>query len=137
MKLKTNHRLFVNLLLNAVTFGIWNLLVLRDDLREGEVVLKQSLNIKLIFILLFIPFTSGIGSILALVAQIKVLNGRCELLEANGLKPQTTALRYVLSFVFGFLTLGIWPLVEKINYYRLWNKANELVNNQQSTEQAA
>lgn len=130
MKLKTKHSIILDFLLSIITFGIWGLYVKYTNLREGGAVAKESLSESLVLVLLCIPATSFIGGILLLINIAKAIRARGELLQQNGLKPQTTPLRYVLSKIFGFVTLFIWPLVEEILSYRLWNKANEIYNQQ-------
>lgn len=123
MQLKTNHSFIKDFLLSLITFGAWKYYKLFSFLEEGKVFYPKAKTLWLILGLFFFPFL-----FVVVIQYLKIVSRRRKAMLEAGLTPQTSVLRLVLSHLFGWATLFIWPLVEKILLYRLWNASNALVN---------
>lgn len=118
--LDSNRSFVVVLLLNIVTCGLYSYYLVYKFAEETNLACAgdgKTTSGLLKYILLSIV-TLGIYSIVWMYSWIE----RCNIyLQNNGVQPKLTGMNYVLSVIFGAVTLGIWPL---INFYKIVETQN-------------
>lgn len=118
--LDSNRSFVVTLLLCIVTGGLYSLYLIYKFAEETNLACAGDgkTTAGLVKFILLSIVTLDIYSIVWGYCWIERCN---QYLQNNGEQPKLTGLNYVLSVLFGVLTLGIWPL---INFYKMVNTQN-------------
>ena len=133
--LTTNRNFFLVLLLSIVTFGIYQLYLVHCFAKETNTACaaddKSTTGLLGFFFLSLITF-----GIYGIVWQVMWANRCNNFLRACGQPEGVTGQSMILSYLFGALTLGIWPLVNYARMITLQNRVNETYNGYMAASQA-
>lgn len=133
--LTTNRNFFLVLLLSIVTFGIYQLYLVHCFAKETNTACavdgKSTTGLLGFFFLSLITF-----GIYGIVWQVMWANRCNNFLRACGQPEGVTGTNMILCYLFGALTLGIWPLVNYARMITLQNRVNETYNGYMAASQA-
>ena len=133
--LTTNRNFFLVLLLSIVTFGIYQLYLVHCFAKETNTACaadgKSTTGLLGFFFLSLITF-----GIYGIVWQVMWANRCNNFLRACGQPEGVTGTNMILCYLFGTLTLGIWPLVNYARMITLQNRVNETYNGYMAASQA-
>ena len=76
-----------------------------------------------------LSFLTGIGGIIYIIIyKYTVIEDMQNYVIKNGQKPMLSSTSYVLSIFLGVFTLFIWPLINFVKMYALWNQCTRIYN---------
>ena len=127
--LKTNRGLFKYIFFSIITAGIYSLYIIYAFAKETNMVCqgdgKKTRGLFLLF--LFTILTLGIYPI---VWHVSIITRRAFHIEKNGKQNNLTPAFFILSMLFGAITLGILNLVAMSRFIKQQNILNSVYNEQ-------
>lgn len=130
--LKTNRGLFKYIFFSIITVGIYSLYIIYAFAKETNMVCRGDgkKTRGLFLMLLFTALTFGIYNI---VWYASIISRRAFHIEKNGKQNNLTPAFFILSMLFGGITLGILNLVAMSRFIKQQNILNGIYNEQSQT----